>query len=108
MTGKLTFTMIKPTAFKNNNTGAILKMINDAGFVIKGGNINPKTGRNVNRKYERKIHFINTSILSGLKNDDWEEALEELKDVWQVIEKIDWSFLKKPIAKHQKATEQIN
>ena len=35
MTGKLTFTMIKPTAFKNNSTGAILKMINDAGFVIK-------------------------------------------------------------------------
>ena len=35
MSGKLTFTMIKPTAFKNNDTGAILKMINDAGFVIK-------------------------------------------------------------------------
>ena len=35
MTGKLTFTMIKPTAFKNNNAGAILKMINEAGFVIK-------------------------------------------------------------------------
>lgn len=35
MTGKLTFTMIKPTAFKNNNTGAILKMINEAGFKIK-------------------------------------------------------------------------
>lgn len=35
MAGKLTFTMIKPTAFKNNHAGAILKMINDAGFVIK-------------------------------------------------------------------------
>ncbi len=35
MTGKLTFTMIKPTAFKSNYSGAILKMINDAGFVIK-------------------------------------------------------------------------
>lgn len=35
MKGKLTFTMIKPTAFKNNHTGAILKMINEAGFVIK-------------------------------------------------------------------------
>ncbi len=35
MTGKLTFTMIKPTAFKKNNTGAILKMINEAGFEIK-------------------------------------------------------------------------
>lgn len=27
--------MIKPTAFKNNHAGAILKMINEAGFVIK-------------------------------------------------------------------------
>jgi nucleoside-diphosphate kinase len=27
--------MIKPTAFKNNHTGGILKMINEAGFVIK-------------------------------------------------------------------------
>ncbi len=35
MAGNLTFTMIKPTAFKNNHTGAILKMINDAGFRIK-------------------------------------------------------------------------
>lgn len=84
------------------------ELLENAGFTKKGGNINPKTGRNVNRKYERKIHFSNTSILSGLKNDDWEEALEELKDVWKVIEKIDWEFLKKPIAKHQKTTEQIN
>jgi len=35
MAGKITFTMIKPSAFKSNYTGAILKMINDAGFVIK-------------------------------------------------------------------------
>ncbi|MEZ5102914.1 MAG: nucleoside-diphosphate kinase [Draconibacterium sp.] len=35
MAGKITFTMIKPTAFKNNHAGAILKMINEAGFVIK-------------------------------------------------------------------------
>lgn len=35
MAGKTTFTMIKPTAFKNNHAGAILKMINEAGFVIK-------------------------------------------------------------------------
>lgn len=35
MTGNLTFTIIKPTAVNNNNTGAILKMINEAGFVIK-------------------------------------------------------------------------
>jgi nucleoside-diphosphate kinase len=35
MAGKITFTMIKPSAFKSNYTGAILKMINEAGFVIK-------------------------------------------------------------------------
>ncbi|MCK3684887.1 nucleoside-diphosphate kinase [Maribellus sp. YY47] len=34
MAGNLTFTMIKPTAVKNNHTGDILKMINDAGFKI--------------------------------------------------------------------------
>jgi len=35
MAGKITFTMIKPSAFKSNYTGGILKMINEAGFVIK-------------------------------------------------------------------------
>lgn len=35
MAGNLTFTMIKPTAFKNNHAGAILKMINEEGFIIK-------------------------------------------------------------------------
>lgn len=34
MTGNTTFTMIKPTAVKNNHIGAILKMINEAGFKI--------------------------------------------------------------------------
>jgi nucleoside-diphosphate kinase len=35
MAGNMTFTIIKPTAIKNNYAGAILKMINEAGFVIK-------------------------------------------------------------------------
>ncbi len=35
MAGKVTFTMIKPSAFASSYTGGILKMINDAGFVIK-------------------------------------------------------------------------
>lgn len=35
MAGNLTFTMIKPTAVKDNHIGPILKMINEAGFVIK-------------------------------------------------------------------------
>jgi len=34
MAGNLTFTMIKPTAVKNNHIGDILKMINEAGFKI--------------------------------------------------------------------------
>lgn len=32
MAGNITFTMIKPTAVKNNHIGSILKMINEAGF----------------------------------------------------------------------------
>ncbi len=35
MTGNQTFTMIKPIAVKKNNIGPILKMINEAGFIIK-------------------------------------------------------------------------
>ena len=35
MAGKTTFTMIKPSAYASNYTGGILKMINEAGFVIK-------------------------------------------------------------------------
>lgn len=35
MAGNLTFTMIKPTAFEKNLTGEILKMIYDAGFIVK-------------------------------------------------------------------------
>lgn len=34
MAGNLTFTMIKPTAVKDNHIGDILKMINEAGFKI--------------------------------------------------------------------------
>jgi nucleoside-diphosphate kinase len=35
MSGKQTFTMIKPIAVKKNNIGPILHMINEAGFIIK-------------------------------------------------------------------------
>jgi len=35
MAGNITLTIIKPTALKNNHSGAIIKMINEAGFVIK-------------------------------------------------------------------------
>ncbi len=35
MTGNVTFTMIKPDAVRGGHIGAILKMINDAGFKIR-------------------------------------------------------------------------
>ena len=35
MTGKTTFTMIKPDAVSAGNSGAIIKMIEEAGFVIR-------------------------------------------------------------------------
>ena len=35
MAGKTTFTMIKPDAVRGGHIGAILKMINEAGFTIK-------------------------------------------------------------------------
>lgn len=35
MAGKLTFTMVKPDAFAAGNSGAIIKMIEEAGFGIK-------------------------------------------------------------------------
>jgi nucleoside-diphosphate kinase len=35
MAGNQTFTMIKPTAVRKNFTGAIIKMISEAGFEIK-------------------------------------------------------------------------
>ena len=35
MKGNQTLTIIKPTAFKNGNSGAILKMAEEAGFQIK-------------------------------------------------------------------------
>ncbi|MBW6534244.1 MAG: nucleoside-diphosphate kinase [Mariniphaga sp.] len=35
MAGNQTFTMIKPTAVRKNFTGAIIKMINEAGFEIR-------------------------------------------------------------------------
>ena len=35
MSGKLTLTMIKPDAVRNNNIGPVLAMINEAGFKIK-------------------------------------------------------------------------
>jgi len=51
MAGKQTFTMIKPTAFKNNHSGAILKMINDAGFKINAMKITRLTADQAGKFY---------------------------------------------------------
>ena len=39
MAGKTTFTMIKPDAFGAGNSGAIIKMIEEAGFAIKAAKL---------------------------------------------------------------------
>lgn len=52
MAGNLTFTMIKPTAFKNNHSGAILKMINEAGFVIKAMKVTRLSAEEAGAFYE--------------------------------------------------------
>lgn len=52
MAENLTFTMIKPTAFKNNHTGAIIKMINDAGFVIKAMKVTRLSAETAGAFYE--------------------------------------------------------
>ena len=70
------------------------ELLENAGFIKKGGDIN--------RRYKREIYFSNTSVLNGLQNDNWDKALKELEEVWKVIGKISWEFLKEPISKHQK------
>lgn len=51
MAGNLTLTMIKPTAFKKNYTGAILKMINEAGFTIKAMKLTQLTSQQAGTFY---------------------------------------------------------
>lgn len=52
MAGKQTFTMIKPSTFAANHTGAILKMINEAGFVIKAMKITKLSAEQAGAFYE--------------------------------------------------------
>ncbi len=52
MTGNITLTMIKPDAVANNHTGAILKKINDAGFVIKAMKMTQLTKQQAELFYE--------------------------------------------------------
>ena len=52
MAGKQTFTMIKPSTFSANHTGAILKMINEAGFTIKAMKITKLSAEQAGAFYE--------------------------------------------------------
>jgi len=52
MTGNRTFTMIKPDAFGAGNTGAILKIIEDAGFKIKAAKALSLTQEKAGKFYE--------------------------------------------------------
>ena len=52
MAGKQTFTMIKPSTFSANHTGAILKMINEAGFILKAMKITKLSSEQAGAFYE--------------------------------------------------------
>jgi nucleoside-diphosphate kinase len=52
MVGNLTFAMIKPDAVEKNAIGAILKMANDAGFVIKAMKFTRLTASQASSFYE--------------------------------------------------------
>ena len=51
MAGKNTFTMIKPDAFAAGNSGAIIKMIEEAGFKIKAAKLTRLSERKASQFY---------------------------------------------------------
>lgn len=52
MTGTTTFTMIKPDAFGARNSGAIIKMIEEAGFALKAAKLTKLTSETAGKFYE--------------------------------------------------------
>ena len=52
MAGTLTFTMIKPDAFEAGNSGAIIKLIEEAGFSIKAAKLTKLTAERAGQFYE--------------------------------------------------------
>ena len=52
MSGKRTFTMIKPDAVESNNIGNITQMISDAGFTIKAMKLTQLTKEQAQEFYE--------------------------------------------------------
>jgi nucleoside-diphosphate kinase len=88
MAGKLTLTMIKPTAFKKNYTGAILKMINEAGFTIKAMKLTQLTPQQagtfyaVHKEkpfYDSLVSFMSSGPLVAVLLEK-ENAVEEFRN----------------------------
>lgn len=52
MSGNRTFTMIKPDAYAAGNSGAILKMIEEAGFTVKAAKLTQLTAERAGQFYE--------------------------------------------------------
>jgi len=52
MPGKVTFTMIKPDALEANNSGAIIKIIEEAGFKIKAAKLTKLSAERAGQFYE--------------------------------------------------------
>jgi len=52
MAGNITFTMIKPDAFEAGNSGAIIKIIEEAGFAIKAAKLTKLTSERAGQFYE--------------------------------------------------------
>ena len=52
MAGNTTFTMIKPDAFAAGNSGAILKMIEEAGFKVKAAKLTKLSEERAGQFYE--------------------------------------------------------
>ena len=65
MAQNLTFTMIKPSSVRNNDIGAILKMINDNGFRIKAMKLTSMTRVNAEAFYG--IHAGKPQLLQRLR-----------------------------------------
>ena len=52
MSGTTTFTMIKPDAFEAGNSGAIVKIIEEAGFAIKAAKLTKLSAERAGQFYE--------------------------------------------------------
>jgi nucleoside-diphosphate kinase len=88
MAGNQTFTMIKPTAFKKNYAGAIIKMINEAGFHIRAMKLTRLTSEQAgafyavhNGKpfYESLVEFMSSGPIVAVLLEK-ENAVEEFRN----------------------------